>query len=57
MLKQSLINIEEKVLSNEKQLTEMFFSGCKTHEIMAQKRVGVEFEKLPVCKKDLKAAT
>ena len=57
MLKQSLINIEEKVLSNEKQLTEMFFSGCKTPEIMAQKRVGVEFEKLPVCKKDLKAAT
>ena len=57
MLKQSLINIEENILSNENQLTEIFFSGCKTPEIMAQQRVGVEFEKLPVCKKDLKAAT
>ena len=57
MLKQSLKNIEGNILCDETQLTEIFFSGCKTPEVMAQKRVGVEFEKLPVCKKNLKAAT
>ncbi len=56
MLKHSLINIEENILSDEKQLTEIFYSGCKTPDVIAQKRVGVEFEKLPVCKNNFKAA-
>lgn len=56
MLKQSLINIEENILADENQLTEIFFSGAKSQEILAQKRVGVEFEKLPVLKKDFSAA-
>lgn len=57
MLKQTLINNEEHLITHESQLTEIFFSGCKTRDIIAQKRVGLEFEKLPVCKKDLKAAS
>ena len=57
MLKQTLINNEEHLITHESQLTEIFFSGCKTRDIIAQKRVGLEFEKLPVCKKDFKAAS
>ena len=57
MLKQTLINNEEHLITHESQLTEIFFSGCKTRDIIAQKRVGLEFEKLPVCQKDFKAAS
>ena len=57
MLKQTLINNEEHLITHESQLTEIFFSGCKKRDIIAQKRVGLEFEKLPVCKKDFKAAS
>ena len=56
MLKQSSVNFEENLLADGTRLTEIFFSGCKTSDVIAQKRVGVEFEKLPVCKNDFKAA-
>ena len=52
-----MINNEEHLITHESQLTEIFFSGCKKRDIIAQKRVGLEFEKLPVCKKDFKAAS
>ena len=57
MLKQTLINNEEHLITHESQLTEIFFSCCKKRDIIAQKRVGLEFEKLPVCQKDFKAAS
>lgn len=56
MLKQSSINFEENLRADEIQLCEIFFSGCKTPDVIAQKRAGVEFEKLPVCINNYKAA-
>ena len=44
------------MLTDENQLTEIFFSGVKSQDELTQKRVGVEFEKLPVLKKDFSAA-
>lgn len=56
MLKPSLINIEDNILCDYSQLNEVFLSGIKPLEVMEKKRVGVEFEKLPVLKDSYKAA-
>lgn len=56
MLKPSLINIDDNILSDKSQLTQPFFSGVKSSDVIEKKRVGIEFEKLPVLKDTYKAA-
>lgn len=56
MLNHPNLKTEENIITNESQLTDIFCSGIKPDSIIKQKRVGVEFEKLPVRKADYKAA-
>lgn len=56
MLNHPNLKTEENIITNESQLTDIFCSGIKPDSIIKQKRVGVEFEKLPVRKSDFKAA-
>ena len=53
MLKHIIENEEENILTNENELCEFFYSGCKSCE---GKNIGIEFEKLPVNKKTFKAS-
>lgn len=53
MLKHTPLDKEENIITDSKQLCEIFRSGCKS---CVQRNVGVEFEKLPVDKKTFKAA-
>lgn len=52
MLKHLITNEENLITKDE--LTDVFYSGCKTESEV--KKIGVEFEKLPVCKNTFKAA-
>ena len=54
MLKYTPIENEQNIITQESQLCEIFRSGFKS---CAEKKVGVEFEKLPVNKKTYKASS
>ena len=56
MLNHLNTNIDKNLLIKESQLTEIFFSGMKDYDVMQCKRVGVEFEKLPIKSNTFKAA-
>lgn len=57
MLNHININIDKNSITDESQLTEIFYSGSKDDSVMSKKCVGVEFEKLPVKKDTFKAAS
>ena len=50
-----VLTANENIITDEKSLTDVFFDGCKSPD--AVKKIGVEFEKLPVNKNTFKAAT
>ena len=50
------INTQENLITDESQLTNIFYNGAKDECVLSQKRTGVEFEKLPVKKDTFKYA-
>ena len=50
------INTQENLITDESQLTNIFYNGAKDECVLSQKRTGVEFEKLPVKKDSFKYA-
>lgn len=49
------LKTEEHQRISESNLTDIFYSGIKSEEIVSQKNVGIEFEKLPVKNSDYRA--
>lgn len=49
------LKTEEHQRISESNLTDIFYSGIKSEEIVSQKNVGIEFEKLPVKISDYRA--
>ena len=50
------INTQENLITDESQLTNIFYYGAKDECVLSQNRTGVEFEKLPVKKDTFKYA-
>ena len=57
MLNHAKVELQENLITSKSQLTQVFWDGIKTSDIVAQKRTGVEFEKLPVKIRDYKVAS
>ena len=57
MLNHADLKLQENIITDKKQLAEIFFAGIKPSETAAKKQTGVEFEKLPVKIRDYKAAS
>ena len=51
------LKIDENQRISEANLTDIFYSGIKNDDVVLQKNVGIEFEKLPVKNSDFKAVT
>ena len=57
MLNHTKVELQENIITSKSQLAQVFWDGIKMSDIVAQKRTGVEFEKLPVKIHDYKAAS